>query len=208
MAQHEFIVWGVGTPRTLRVHWALHELQLDYETRPVRPRTPAMEKADFLSVSPGKKVPALEHGSLVLTESGAITRYLMDSFSGQEWSVAERAMMNRFVFFALMEIDATALYVIRRHEGLPAIYGEAPTAVAGAYAYADRQFAVLSDLIRDQDYCLGGRFSEADIHVGSILDWAHALNIELPANIARYHSGLRARAAYQAAREANAGAML
>ena len=102
MTEREIVVWGVGTPRTLRVHWALHELQLPYETRPVQPRTPMMEEADFLSVSPGKKVPALQHGDLTLTESAAITRYLMDNFSGQTWSVEERTTMDRFVFFTLM----------------------------------------------------------------------------------------------------------
>jgi glutathione S-transferase len=167
-----------------------------------------MDAADFLRVSPGKKIPAFQHGDLMLTESAAISRYLMDNFSGQEWSVAERARMDRVIFFVLMELDATALYVIRRHEGLPAIYGNAPTAVAAAYAYADRQFAVLSDLLDDHAYCLGERFSEADIHVGSILDWALSLEIDLPANLSRYHDRLRARAAYQAASEANASAML
>jgi glutathione S-transferase len=33
------VLWGVGTPRTLRTHWALHELGLDYECRPILPRT-------------------------------------------------------------------------------------------------------------------------------------------------------------------------
>ena len=37
-----------------------------------------------------------------------------------------------------MEIDATTLYVLRRHEALPAIYGEAPTANAAARGYFDR----------------------------------------------------------------------
>jgi len=204
MAQDEIIVWGIGTPRTLRVHWALHELELAYETRTVRTRTPAMDEADFLAVSPGKKIPALQHGSLLLTESAAITRYLMDRFSDEAWSVTERAMMDRLTFFTLMELDATALYVLRRHEGLPAIYGEAPAAVAAAYEYADRQFAVLADMIGDRTFGLGERFSEADIHIGSVLDWAQVGKIELPANLVRYHDGLRARDAYQAASEVNA----
>ena len=80
--------------------------------------------------------------------------------------------------------------------------------MTAAYEYADRQFSVLSDWIGDQTCCLGERFSEADIHVGSVLDWARLVNIDLPANLARYHEGLRMRPAYLAAREANAGSML
>tara|TARA_R110002096_G_scaffold181497_2_gene359154 strand:- start:797 stop:1420 length:624 start_codon:yes stop_codon:yes gene_type:complete len=204
MTQQEIEVFGIGTPRTLRVHWALRELQLDYTTRPIKPRTPQMDAADFLAVSPGKKIPALRHGSLVLTESGAITRFLMDHYAARKWSASERARIDRLTFFVLMGIDATALYVIRRHEGLPAIYGEAPGAVAAAYAYADRQFAVLADLIGRQRHAIGEQFSEADIHAGSVLDWALALKIDLPANLTEYHERLRARPAYVAARDANA----
>ena len=32
------IVWGVGTPRTLRAHWSMQELGLDYERRPIGSR--------------------------------------------------------------------------------------------------------------------------------------------------------------------------
>ena len=43
------VVWGAGTPRTLRPHWVLHELGLPYETRAIAPRTPGMEDPAFLA---------------------------------------------------------------------------------------------------------------------------------------------------------------
>ncbi|MGR8949183.1 MAG: glutathione S-transferase family protein [Gammaproteobacteria bacterium] len=203
MSQDNIAVWGIGTPRTFRVHWALHELQREYVTHRVQTRTPMMDEAEFLAVSPGKKIPALQHGDLTLTESAAITRYLMSSFSAAKWTLQQQALIDRFVFFSLMELDATAFYVIRRHEGLPALYGEAPTAVAAAYEYADRQLNVLAGLIGDQDYCVDNRFSEADIHVVSILDWAMLLKIDLPENLTRYLQRFWQRAAYQLAKETN-----
>ena len=133
------IVWGVGTPRTLRVHWALAELQLEYEIESIKTRTESMDRNDFLAVSPGRKIPALSHGGIELTESGAIVRYLMREFDRQAWDAAAAARRDRWTFFALTEIDATALYVIRRHAGLPEIYGEAPLAVTAARDYATRQ---------------------------------------------------------------------
>lgn len=202
--QETITVWGIGSPRTLRVHWALQELALEYNTKPIQTRTPMMDETDFLAVSPGKKIPALQHGDLILTESAAICRYLMDRFSGKSWSIAERATMDRFVFFALTEIDATALYVIRRHAGLASIYGSAPTAVHAAYEYANRQFSVLSDFLRDRIFCMGEHFSEADIHLGSVIDWAAALNIRLPTKLVSYQQRLHEREGYQKAIVANA----
>lgn len=204
MTQHAIEVFGIGTPRTLRVHWTARELRLDYTTHPITPRTPQMDSPEFLAVSPGKKVPALRHGDLLLTESAAISRYLMNTFASEQWSARERAQIDRLTFFALMEIDATALYVIRRHDGLPAIYGHAPDAVAAAYAYADRQFSVLADLVGERRHATGERFSEADIHIGSVLDWALALKISLPPNLTEYHERLRTRPAYRAACDVNA----
>ncbi len=200
----DIVVWGVGTPRTLRVYWALHELDVGYRSEAISTRTPTMEREDFLRVSPGSKIPGLQHGGLMLTESGAITRYLMDTFSTQEWDASERAQMNRWIFFVLMELDATALYVIRRHEGLPNIYGAAPQAVASAYEYLERQLAVLENVLRDgRDYVLGEIFSEADIHLGTCLGWATLLNVELASGLADYLQRLRARPAFQAASVAN-----
>jgi len=203
-ASSNIVVWGVGTPRTLRVHWALHELSLKYRIEAIYTRTPAMEREDFMRVSPGSKIPGFQHGRLRITESGAITRYLMDTFSPQQWSPVERTEINRWIFFVLTELDATALYVIRRHAGLPEIYGEAPLAVSSAYAYAERSLAVLEDLFSDgRHYLVGDMFSEADIHLGTCLDWAEVVEIQTPAGLTAYHKRLCARAAYQDARLAN-----
>ncbi|GAA6159974.1 hypothetical protein NBRC116589_21480 [Ruegeria sp. HU-ET01832] len=38
------ILWGVGTVRTLRSHWVLHELGVSYDCQPIRPRPAAMER--------------------------------------------------------------------------------------------------------------------------------------------------------------------
>ena len=66
--QNDIVVWGCNTPRTFRVYWALHYLGVDYEARPIKPRTNDMEQSDFLEISPGKKIPAFEHGPLRLVE--------------------------------------------------------------------------------------------------------------------------------------------
>jgi glutathione S-transferase len=187
------------------VYWALHELQLDYQIEPIITRTEAMDRREFLAVSPGKKIPAIQHDSLTLTESGAITRFLMETYSKAIWTVEENAQISRWSFFALMEIDATALYVIRRHEGLPTIYGEAPAAIASSYAYVDRQLDVLNErLVDGRSYVMGDEFSEADIHLGSCLVWARLLKIRLPIQVAAYCERLVKRDAYQQASVANA----
>ena len=203
-SDNELIVWGIGTPRTFRVYWALEAFEVPYRYMPVKPRTPAMDDAAFLAVSPGKKIPALEDGSVKLVESGAIVFHVFEKYSSQSQTGLELSETLRWSFFALMELDATALYVIRRHQGLPEIYGQAPTAVQSAKEYFDRQIEVVNRVLSDgRKYMVGDALSPADILIASCCDWAIAYELNLPADILSYHSNLKALPSYQRAHRRN-----
>ena len=66
------LLWGVGTSRTIRPHWALHELGLKYEMRPIQPRTGETKTAEFTALSPRQKIPLLQDDDLTMGESAAI----------------------------------------------------------------------------------------------------------------------------------------
>ena len=78
------ILWGVTTTRTLRAHWAMAELDLRYERRPIRPRTGETKTEEFTRLTARQKVPVLQDGDLVLTESAAIVAYLSDHYGNEE----------------------------------------------------------------------------------------------------------------------------
>jgi len=75
---HDLTVWGVGTSRTMRVHWMLLELGLEYECHPIQSRTGETHTDEFKRLNPRHKIPVLCHGSLVVTESAAIIQYLSE----------------------------------------------------------------------------------------------------------------------------------
>ena len=203
---NELIVWGSRTPRTFRAYWALEEFELVYRCVPIRPRTPAMEDSAFLSVSPGKKIPALQDGSLNLAESGAIVFHVFEKHAPGRPSGIEFAEIMQWSFFALMELDATSLYIVRRHQGLPEIYGEAPTAVNSSIEYFERQISVVDQALSDaREYIVGTALSPADIFIVSCCDWAIAYDLKLPANVSRYHSRLKELTSYQRAYKRNYG---
>lgn len=197
-------VWGVGTARTIRVHWMLGELGLDYETREIIPRTDTMEDPGFLQVSARGKVPILEHGSVVIGESAAIVHYLADRFSSDAVYVpspgtAQRARFDEMCFFGMSEVDAP-LYVIRRHEGLPEVYGASQVAVDAARQYFLRQSRVVESwLDADGPLMMGKRFSAADILLGTCLSWAQFIGIELTPRLADYLALAADRPAFKAA---------
>ena len=199
-------VWGCGTARTFRVHWAMFALELPYISHSIVTRSSDMDGKDFLAVSPGKKIPALSHGNLNLTESAAIIDYLFH-LAGKDTKTHENAIeINRWSYFTLMEIDATALYVLRRHEDLSAIYGESPAACLAARNYFYRQIKVLDNFLDHQKlFAVGDQLSKLDIILGTCCLWAQSINLELPTNVERWFTNIQLIKSFESGLRANAG---
>ena len=196
------VLWGVGTPRTLRPHWALAELGLDYECRPIQTRSSAMQTQEFAELTARKKIPLLQDGAFTITESAAIITYLSDAYGDERTALLPRGAQARaqcleWCFFVLSELDSGSLYVIRRHQYLPQIYGEAPEACAGAARYfADQMPSVERQLDKGHPFLLGDRLSAADIMLTSCLTWAVRFGVGVPEIAVAYEAGVTARTAY------------
>jgi glutathione S-transferase len=182
----------------------LCELGLEYETREILPRSDAMNDPDFRRVSQRGKVPILEDGDLVIGESGAIVFYLADRYRERavlapEPATPDRARFDDVCLFTLTELDAS-LYVIRRHEGLPEIYGASETAVSAARAYFVRQAAEMERRLSDgRPHLMGEEFSAADLLLATCLGWAGFVGIQLPEILARHLTLVSGREAYKRA---------
>ena len=202
-------LWGVGTSRTLRAHWALIELGLAYRTRAIRTRTPSMDDATFRALHPRKKIPVLVDGDLVVSESPAIVTYLAETYGSDACRLipdgaAARAKYFEWMSFISMELDATSLYVLRRHVDLHETYGAAPAANDTAREYFARMInSAVPALPPSGDYLLGREFSGADILMISCLNFSDRYDVTLPPEIAAYRARITARPTYLAALEAN-----
>ena len=198
-------LWGGATSRTIRAHWALRELRLDYESKLIGSRTGATQTEEFRALSTKEKIPVLVHDGFVLTESAAIVTYLGDTFGGLTPPHAshERARYNEWMSFILMELDAHTLYVIRRHEGLKQFYGEAPAAIAAAREGFLKQVRWAQPRIEQSLYLVGESFTGVDILMTSCLDWADSYGFELAQSLHDYRHRHHEREAYKAAAKIN-----
>ena len=201
------VLWGIGSARALRVHWALIELGLEYRSERIQSRSGETETPAYRRLNPRGKIPVFEDGALVLSESGAIVTYLAETYgSGRLIPAggAERAKYFEWVSFVSMELDATTLYVLRRHEALANIYGEAPTANAAARGYFDRMITAAAREIEDgRTYLLGSHFSGADILMTTCLDWALSYRVALPEPWLAYRKRTVGRPSHARATAAN-----
>ncbi len=203
------ILWGAGTSRTIRAHWALHELDLSYERRPIQARTGETKTPEFTALSARQKIPLLQDNDLIITESAAIVAYLSDAYGQQHnrllpENVKERAQCLEWCFFVISELDATSLYVMRRHGDLRHIYGEAPGANESAAAYFQQQMRSVERALADgRPHILGFPFTAADMLLSTCVTWAVRYGIPVSDTVEAYNARITSRPAYARARESN-----
>ncbi len=202
------ILWGAGTPRTLRAHWILRELDLAYESRPIGPRTGETQTPEFTLINPSQKIPVLQDGDITLSESAAIVTYVAEAYGKERGllptALKERARYYQWCFFAMMELDADTTYVIRRHEDLKHLYGEAPNAAKAAREIFRKQAGVVEKtLAAEGPYILGGQFTGADILLTTCLTSAVRRQIEIPVSLQKYVDRITQREAYKLAQQSN-----
>ena len=148
------------------VRWALEESGAAYETVIVEYGAD-MKAPDYLAVNPMGKVPAIRHEGRVVTECAAICAWLAEAFpeAGLAPQPDERAAYHRWMFFAAGPLEQAITA-----QAMGWTTEEDRSAMLGFGTYDDTVDAVEA-LLRDTEYVCGGRFTMADVYVGSHIEW-------------------------------------
>jgi glutathione S-transferase len=143
--------------------WMMEELGQPYDTVVVE-FGPAM-KGDYRRINPMGKVPALTHGSRIVTEGAAICTYLADVFPLAGLMPQDRSGFYRWMFFGAGPLEAA---VTDR-----ALKVEVPPDRAGTVGYGS--FELMTDTLEHAvatgPYLCGDQFTAADVYVGSQIGW-------------------------------------
>ncbi|MDP4023277.1 glutathione S-transferase family protein [Methylobacterium sp. NEAU 140] len=183
------------------VRWMLEEVGAPYRTE-ILGFGPAMKEAAYRAVNPLGKVPALRHGAVTVTETAAICAYLADAFpqAGLAPPPADpqRGPYYRWLFFAAGPVEAA---VTNQTLGVTVPDDPRMRGMVG-YGSMAEVLDALEGAVRDVDYLAGGRFSAADLYVGSHLGWGMAFGtIERRPAFEAYTARLLGRPAAVRARE-------
>lgn len=150
------------------VRWMLEEIGAPYRTE-VIDYGPKMKTADYLAINPMGKVPALRHGSAIVTECAAICAYLADAFPAAKLAPPvgdpARAPYYRWTFFAAGPVEAAVMI-----KTLGVVVPKERQGMVGCGTMAD-VLAALEIAVAGREYIAGDRFSAADVYVGSHLMW-------------------------------------
>src|SRR5579871_2597033 len=150
----ELVFYTHPMSRARVVRWMLEEVGQPYQEK-ILEFGHSMKAPDYLVVNPMGKVPALRHGSVVVTEAAAICAYLADAFP--EAGLApppnsrDRGPYYRWFFFAAGPIE----YAVTDK----ALGWEVPPDRESLVGYGnmDRALNALEGALYSSEYLAGGR---------------------------------------------------
>jgi len=148
------------------VRWMLEEVGVPYETQLLD--YVAVKAPDYLAINPAGKIPAIKHGSAIVTEVVAICAYLADLFPQahllpQSGDAEARAAYYRWLFFVAGPLESAIADKV-----LNISVPEDKRRAIG-HGNADEASAILEAALKGRDYIAGNHFTAADLVLSAYL---------------------------------------
>jgi glutathione S-transferase len=195
----ELVLYTNPQSRGRIARWMLEEIRQPYRVELLDYAT-TMKAPAYLTVNPMGKVPALRHGTAVVTETPAICAYLADAFPQAGLAPPPgdrmRAPYYRWLFFAAGPAEAA---VSNKAMGF-AVPPERERMMG--YGRIGLVMDTLEAAASQSDYLAGNTFTAADLYVGSHLGFGMMFGmIDKRPAFERYWQRLSARPACVRAKE-------
>ena len=204
-------IYGIGTTRTLRVHWAMKEAGIEYETVPVEAGSEESESEEYKKINLTSKIPSADFDGYILTESCAIIKYIGNMYNkklvGKDQK--EGSKIDEWLFYLLSEIDSHTLYIINKHAGnLAEIFGKSTVATKTAVNGFNNQIVKLSRGVSGNEFLVGNRFTVVDIMAVTCIISANKMTqygLVVPESCQQYADNLMKRSHFTDAWRENYG---
>jgi glutathione S-transferase len=190
-------LFGISGSRALRAIWGIEEVGIEFEQVPVT-YGPDSKSADYLSVNPNGRIPALIDGDLQLFESMAINLYLAKRYGGALYpaSAEDEARAWQWSVWAISEIEPLQMQIVVQKLFTPEDKRN-PKVIEGATKGLQRPLKVLDAALADRAWLVGDAFSVADLNVASVMHLMKMIRFTYAehANVQRWADACYARPA-------------
>ena len=162
--------------RSQKIVWLLEELELSYEiVHHQRDAQTLMGPPELKALHPLGKSPVLDDDGQLLSESGAITQYLLTRYGGGRLAPdpagTDQMRFLECLYFAVSAgMNPIMIKVYARAFGL----SDSPMDHA-ATEELERALGYIETLLGDQDWLMGAQFTAADIQMSFIPELARAV---------------------------------
>lgn len=189
--------------RSLFTVWQLEEIGADYELKVYLRDETFRAPAELKQVHPLGKSPVIEDGTLVLSESGAITSYLLEKYDAENRLAPPRS-----------DLAAWAKFTQWLHYPEGSVFGPLLIKMlllrggehAGLDAFSAKEIALhlghIANQLGDSDYILGSDFGAADFGIAYVVSMAERLGqLEAYPTLKQYLARCTSRPAFRRAVE-------
>jgi glutathione S-transferase len=165
---NELVFYTNPMSRGRIVRWMLEEIGQPYRAEIIE-FGPAMKAPAYLAINPMGKVPAIRHGDIIVTETGAICAYLADAFPqaglAPDPGSPDRGPYYRWLFFGAGPVDGA---ILNKNLGF-----EPPPERRAVMGSGSLQYLLdaLEKAVSASEYLAGNKFSAADLYLGAQLGW-------------------------------------
>lgn len=164
----ELIHYQDPQSRAVRTQTLLNFYDIPHKNVLIEIRKGDNKKPEYLKIHPHGRVPAIEHNGQVIIESGAITLYLIDTFSdkikGPKVGTPERAKLYEWLFFVQASLEPQAML------------GFNPETRAKGFAEVKRLLEGMAGRLAGP-HVLGNEFSVLDVILYTELAWYKAIGL-------------------------------
>ena len=196
-------LWGRATSVNVqKVAWCLAELQLTCDRVDAGGAFGGLDDPSYIALNPNRRVPTLMDGDLVLWESNAICRYLVDAYGDigalKGASRAANAQADMWMEWFQNNVYTGFIDLFYQVVRLPPSQRDAEKKTKALQSVTDA-FKIADETLADREFMSGSRFGLGDIPIGSCLYRYYTMNIDrasLP-NLANYYDRLAERQAYR-----------
>ena len=165
--------------RSIRPRWVRQELGVPFEAVSVNLPQGEHRTANFLQINPAGQVPVLVDGDLVLTESVAISLYLVEKYPHKRLLPQEtraRADVYRWLLFAATELEQPLWRIARN----TAVYPQEKR-LSADIEHAREDFVAIAHVadahLSTREFVVGTSVTVADFILAYTLDWANEVNL-------------------------------
>jgi glutathione S-transferase len=192
--------------RGFRVIWLCEELGVDYDVQKVDFSKEYRLSSEWLQINPLGKVPSLEDGELLMSESCAMMQYILDRYgNGRLQPLAgtiEHAYFLQWLWFSEATFSRPVGEIVNHRREFPGELG-IPDVVKEMQSRIFKCILALDKALEEKPFILGKEFSAADISLGyTLLIAQDRIGKSLPQRVFDYWDSISSRKAFKIAKEA------
>jgi glutathione S-transferase len=198
-------LWHCHNTRSLRVLWALEEMQLEYKLHSL-PFPPRFLEKSYLAINPLGTVPFLKDGETALTESSAMLLYLAERYLNHDLSIPSTHSEYGAYLNWLFSSDATLTFpqtLVLRYSQFEQPARQQPQVVKDYAIWYLARLKRLNLHLENNYYLVDNRFTIADISIGYALFLGELLGFskQYPQQTLAYLQRLKSRKSFMAIKD-------